>query len=174
MKKFLALCSALCMLFCASISFAAEPVVKTSPTSAKPTVQYAQYQACLAAVRTEVPAKAVLYGYESDGKFDTLYLRDNDSYIEYKGVVENVSHKLTTLLIHGSNIWGSTTIKYTATGIANVIKQNYPDATNIVIETKKDGNNTYYEADFTITKGKVEAKLNPMTGAFGERLITYK
>lgn len=175
MKKLLAITSALSMLVFAGVSFAAEPQqAPAAPAKKVVKVNHATYKASVATARTEVPEQAVLYGFETEKNIDTLKFRDNDAYIEYKAEVDNVLNKLVELEIHGSNIAGSTTIKYTATGIMDIIKKAYPDARNIAIEQKQEGNNFYYEAEFIIDKGEVEAKINPFTGAFAHTEIDFK
>lgn len=175
MKKILAITCALSMLAFAGTSFAAEKqAVSIKPVKTTATAQQATYKASLATARTEVPAEAVLYGFESKNNIDILKFRDNNKYLEYKAEVDTTLNKLVELEIHGSNIVGSTTVRLTPTGVMDIVKQAYPDATNIEIEKKQEGNNFYYEADFDIAKGKVEAKINPFTGAFGHTEIEFK
>lgn len=186
MKKLLALTCAIGMLASVGIASATEvstteatttevQAAQTTQTKKKVyKVPYPTYKASVATARTEVPKEAVLFGYKSEKNIDLLQFRDNDSYIEYKLVIDNVLNKILEMDIHGSNIPGSTTIKYTSTGIMDIVKKAYPDAKNIAIEQKQDGNNFYYEAGFDIKKGKVEAKLNPFTGAFGHTHINFK
>jgi hypothetical protein len=49
----------------------------------------------------------------------------------------------------------------------------YPDARNIVVTMDKEGNNSYYEAEFTTLKFKGELKFNPATGVIFERELDY-
>ncbi|MDO4178697.1 MAG: hypothetical protein Q4D21_05845 [Phascolarctobacterium sp.] len=175
MKKLLSLACALGML--ASVSVVSAADVATAPTQSTKKVSgiaSPTYKSSVATAKTEVPEGAKIFGFETNGNIDTLNFRDNDSYIEYTASVDNISNKLLSLVIHGSNIPGSTTIKYDADGIKEAIKKAYPDATNIEVVSKKDGNNTYYDAAFDIAKGHVTATMNPFTAAFGERKITYK
>lgn len=186
MKKLLALSCAIGMLASVAIASAAEvstteatttevQAAQTTQTKKKVyKVSYPTYKASVATARTEVPKEAVLFGYKSEKNIDLLQFRDNDSYIEYKVKIDNVLNKILEMEIHGSNIAGSTTIKYTSTGIMDIIKKAYPDAKNISIEKKQDGNNFYYEAEFDIAKGEVEAKINPFTGAFAHTEIEFK
>ncbi len=160
MKKFILLVTALAIMAVSAVAMAAP--AKNSQ------------QSVIAAARAEVPAAAVMYGYKEDGDKTVLNFRDNDNYLEYEVEVITATAKVKEVEIKGSNIAGSTTIAKTAEDIKTIILEAYPDAQNIVIETEKEGNNTYYEAKFTTPKyKKVEAKLNPVTGAFAERELEF-
>ena len=70
-------------------------------------------------------------------------------------------------------VLGSTVINKTTDDVKGVLLKTYPDATNIVITTDHDMNNTYYQANFTTKKFKGEAKFNPATGVIIERTLEY-
>ncbi len=158
LKKFILLVTALAVMAVSAVAMAA-------PTQGK-------QQSIIDAARTEVPAAAVMYGYKEDGDKTVLNFRDNDNYLEYEVEVITATAKVKEVEIKGSNIAGSTTIVKTAEDIKAIVLEAYPDAQNIVIETEKEGNNTYYEAKFSTPKyKKVEAKLNPVSGVFAEREV---
>ncbi len=57
--------------------------------------------------------------------------------------------------------------------IERFVMAEYPDARNIVVTMDKEGNNSYYEAEFTTLKFKGELKFNPATGVIFERELDY-
>lgn len=175
MKKILALTCALGMLASVGIASAAE-VSTTSPNQIQKIAKASQptYRASIKTARTEVPKDAVLYVFKTEKNIDTLRFRDNANFTDYEVEVDNVLNKVVELEINGSNIVGSTTVRLNSTDIFNIVKEAYPDAQNIIIEKEQEGNNFYYEADFFIQKGKVELKINPMTGAIAHTEIDFK
>ena len=57
--------------------------------------------------------------------------------------------------------------------IRQIILEAYPDARNIVIKTEKEGNNVHYDVEFVTARYKVDADMNPVTGAFAKRELEY-
>ncbi|MDY6029996.1 MAG: hypothetical protein SPI71_07045 [Acidaminococcaceae bacterium] len=127
----------------------------------------------VAAARVEVGEAPVMYGYkEKDGRA-IINFRDNEAYLEYEVEVVLNTSKVEEMEIKGSNIAGSTTVKLTEADIRELIMRAYPDARMIKISKEREGVNTYYEAEFVTAKYKVEADMNPFTGAFAKREYKY-
>lgn len=158
-KKLLVLLSMLAALAMSAVAFAAP--VKS------------HQQMVIDAARAEVPAAAVFYGYKEEDGEAVLNFRDNDNYLEYEVEVVLATTKVKEVEIKGSNIAGSTMIVKTPEDIRNIILEAYPDARNIVIETEKEGNNVHYDVEFITARYKVEADMNPVTGAFAKRELEY-
>ena len=57
--------------------------------------------------------------------------------------------------------------------IRQIVLEAYPDARNIIIKTEKEGNNVHYDVEFITAIYKVEADMNPVTGAFAKRALEY-
>lgn len=158
-KKLLVLLSMLAALAMSAVAFAA-------PAKS-------HQQMVIDAARAEVPAAAVFYGYKEDDGEAVLNFRDNDNYLEYEVEVVLATDKVKEVEIKGSNIAGSTMMVKTPEDIRNIILEAYPDARNIVIETEKEGNNVHYDVEFITARYKVEADMNPVTGAFAKRELEY-
>lgn len=158
-KKLLVLLSMLAVLAMSAVAFAA-------PAKS-------HQQMVIDAARAEVPAAAVFYGYKEEDGEAVLNFRDNDNYLEYEVEVVLATTKVKEVEIKGSNIAGSTMMVKTPEDIRNIILEAYPDARNIVIETEKEGNNVHYDVEFITARYKVEADMNPVTGAFAKRELEY-
>jgi opacity protein-like surface antigen len=158
-KKLLVLLSMLAALAMSAVAFAA-------PAKS-------HQQMVIDVARAEVPAAAVFYGYREDDGEAVLNFRDNDNYLEYEVEVVLATAKVKEVEIKGSNIAGSTMMVKTPEDIRNIILEAYPDARNIVIETEKEGNNVHYDVEFITARYKVEADMNPVTGAFAKRELEY-
>lgn len=158
-KKLLVLLSMLAALAMSAVAFAA-------PAKS-------HQQMVIDAARAEVPAAAVFYGYKEEDGEAVLNFRDNDNYLEYEVEVVLATAKVKEVEIKGSNIAGSTMMVKTPEDIRNIILEAYPDARNIVIETEKEGNNVHYDVEFITARYKVEADMNPVTGAFAKRELEY-
>lgn len=158
-KKLLVLLSMLAALAMSAVAFAA-------PAKS-------HQQMVIDAARAEVPAAAVFYGYKEEDGEAVLNFRDNDNYLEYEVEVILATTKVKEVEIKGSNIAGSTMMVKTPEDIRNIILEAYPDARNIVIETEKEGNNVHYDVEFITARYKVEADMNPVTGAFAKRELEY-
>ena len=57
--------------------------------------------------------------------------------------------------------------------IRQIVLEAYPDARNIVIKTEIEGYNVLYVVEFISARYKVEADMNPVTGAFAKRELEY-
>lgn len=158
-KKLLVLLSMLAALAMSAVAFAA-------PAKS-------HQQMVIDAARAEVPAAAVFYGYKEEDGEAVLNFRDNDNYLEYEVEVVLATTKVKEVEIKGSNIAGSTMMVKTPEDIRNIILEAYPDARNIVIETEKEGNNVHYDVEFVTARYKVDAEMNPVTGAFAKRELEY-
>ena len=154
-KKLLVLLSMLAALAMSAVAFAA-------PAKS-------HQQMVIDAARAEVPAAAVFYGY----KEAVLNFRDNDNYLEYEVEVVLATTKVKEVEIKGSNIAGSTMMVKTPEDIRQIVLEAYPDARNIVIKTEKEGNNVHYDVEFVTARYKVDADMNPVTGAFAKRELEY-
>ena len=109
---------------------------------------------------------------EEDGEA-VLNFRDNDNYLEYEVEVVLATTKVKEVEIKGSNIAGSTMMVKTPEDIRQIVLEAYPDAKNIVIKTEKEGNNVHYDVEFITARYKVDADMNPVTGAFAKRELEY-
>ena len=159
-KKLLVLLSMLAALAMSAVAFAA-------PAKS-------HQQMVIDAARAEVPAAAaVFYGYKEEDGEAVLNFRDNDNYLEYEVEVVLATTKVKEVEIKGSNIAGSTMMVKTPEDIRQIVLEAYPDARNIVIETEKEGNNVHYDVEFITARYKVEADMNPVTGAFAKRELEY-
>ena len=158
-KKLLVLLSMLVALAMSAVAFAA-------PAKS-------HQQMVIDAARAEVPAAAVFYGYKEEDGEAVLNFRDNDNYLEYEVEVILATTKVKEVEIKGSNIAGSTMMVKTPEDIRQIILEAYPDARNIVIETEKVGNNVHYDVEFITARYKVEADMNPVTGALAKRELEY-
>lgn len=156
-KKLLVLLSMLAALAMSAVAFAAP--VKS------------HQQMVIDAARAEVPAAAVFYGYKEEDGEAVLNFRDNDNYLEYEVEVVLATTKVKEVEIKGSNIAGSTMMVKTPEDIRQIVLEAYPDARNIVIKTEKEG--IHYDVEFITARYKVEADMNPVTGAFAKRELEY-
>ena len=126
------------------------------------------------AARTEVPKAANLLGYNEDGENILVAFQDPATLENYFVKVVRNTSKVKEVKIDGAVfVLGSTVINKTTDDVKGVLLKTYPDATNIVITTDHDMNNTYYQANFTTKKFKGEAKFNPATGVIIERTLEY-
>lgn len=157
-KKLLVLLSMLAALAMSAVAFAA-------PAKS-------HQQMVIDAARAEVPA-AVFYGYKEEDGEAVLNFRDNDNYLEYEVEVVLATTKVKEVEIKGSNIAGSTMMVKTPEDIRQIVLEAYPDARNIVIKTEKEGNNVHYDVEFVTARYKVDADMNPVTGAFAKRELEY-
>lgn len=88
--------------------------------------------------------------------------------------VVTATSKIKEIEVKGATfVKGSTIINKTPNDIKLAVLDTYPDARNIVVSMDKDGNNSYYEAEFTTVKFKGEVKFNPATGVIFERELDY-
>ena len=161
-KKLLVLLSMLAALAMSAVAFAA-------PAKS-------HQQMVIDAARAEVPAAAVFYGYKEEDGEAVLNFRDNDNYLEYEVEVVLATidfEPVSSLEIKGSNIAGSTMMVKTPEDIRQIVLEAYPDARNIIIKTEKEGNNVHYDVEFITARYKVEADMNPVTGAFAKRELEY-
>ena len=133
------------------------------------------YESAAAAAKAEVPPDSILQGVMDDTDTVTFSFFDNNTLRSFEAVVLKSVNKVTELKIGGSNLPGSATITKTPQDIERIVLQEYPDAKNIVIVLKKEGNLSYYEASFETEKYiKADLKVNPVTGAFGSQKLQYK
>ena len=64
--------------------------------------------------------------------------------------VATATSKIKEIEVKGATfVKGSTIINKTPADIERFVMAEYPDARNIVVTMDKEGNNSYYEAEFT-------------------------
>ena len=126
--------------------------------------QLGQSRAAIEVAKAEIPANCNLIGYTTKG---------DESRITYVKVATATS-KIKEIEVKGATfVKGSTIINKTPADIERFVMAEYPDARNIVVTMDKEGNNSYYEAEFTTLKFKGELKFNPATGVIFERELDY-
>ena len=133
------------------------------------------YESAGAAARAEVPPDAIFQGVLDDKDMVTFSFYDNNTLRAYEAVVLKSVNAVQEVKISGSNLPGSTTVTKTPQDIEAIVLKAYPDAKNLEIALKKEGNLSYYEAEFATAKfSKADIKINPVTGAFGSQKLQYK
>ena len=133
------------------------------------------YESGVAAARAEVPPDAVFMGLKDDKDTVLFEFFDNNTLRSYEAVVLKSVNMVQEVKIGGSNNPGSATVTKTSQDIEAIVLQEYPDAKNIEITLKKEGNLSHYEAAFSTAKfSKAQVKLNPVTGAIGSQKLQYK
>lgn len=125
------------------------------------------------AAKTKLPESIVVMGYDEDQDTAIVNFRDPESLLDYEVEVSLETGKVLKMEIDGASIHGSTIITKSFDDIEAIILSEYPDANEIFITTEKDGNNTYYEAEFVTNEFVAEVKMNPVTGAFSEREYVF-
>ncbi|HIU64507.1 MAG TPA: hypothetical protein IAB06_05700 [Candidatus Avacidaminococcus intestinavium] len=124
--------------------------------------------------RVEVPVDASLLGYQQDNDEMKVVFQDPATFEQYFVKVDIAKSKVKEVNIKGAVfVLGSTVVNKTLEDIRAALLSVYPTAKDIVITTKSDMNNIYYEAEFVTEKFKGEAKFNPATGAVIERELYY-
>ena len=181
LKKVIAFLLTLTLMAGMSVStvLAAEIANETPGQNAQPEVRHREvphiYESAAAIARTEIPPDAVFMGLKDDKDTVMFEFFDNNTLRSHEVVVLKSVNKVQEVQIGGSNNPGSATVTKTPQSIEAIVLQEYPDAKNIDIALKKEGNLNYYEAVFATTKfSKAEVKLNPVTGAIGSQKLQYK
>lgn len=162
-----------------STVLAAEKANETLGQNAQPEAQLREvpyvYESGVAAARAEVPPDAVFMGLKDDKDTVMFEFFDNNTLRSYEAVVLKSVNMVQEVQIGGSSNPGSATVTKTSQDIEAIVLQAYPDAKNIEIALKKEGNLNHYEAAFATAKfTKAEVKLNPVTGAIGSQKLQYK
>ena len=133
------------------------------------------YESAGTAARAEVPPDALFQGVMDEKDTITFSFYDNNTLRAYEAVVLKSVNAVQEVKISGSNLPGSTTVTKTPQDIEAIVLKTYPDAKNLDIALKKEGNLSYYEAVFETAKfSRADVKLNPVTGAFGSQKLQYK
>ena len=133
------------------------------------------YESAGAAARAEVPPDALFQGVLDDKDTVTFSFYDNNTLRAYEAVVLKSVNAVQEVKISGSNLPGSATVTKTPQDIEAIVLKAYPDVKNLEIALKKEGNLSYYEAEFATAKfSKADIKINPVTGAFGSQKLQYK
>ena len=128
--------------------------------------QLGQSRAAIEVAKAEIPANCNLIGYTTKGDESRITFQDPDTLEYYYVKVATATSKIKEIEVKGATfVKGST--------IINKTLAEYPDARNIVVTMDKEGNNSYYEAEFTTLKFKGELKFNPATGVIFERELDY-
>ena len=181
LKKVIAFLLMLTFMAGMSVStvLAAENADKTPGQNTQPEAQHREvphiYESAAAVARAEVPPDAVYRGLKDDKDMVKFVFFDNNTLRSYEAVVLKSANTVQEVQIGGSNNPGSATVTKTPQSIEAIVLQEYPDAKNIEITLKKEGNLSHYEAVFATAKfSKAEVKLNPVTGAIGSQKLQYK
>lgn len=133
-----------------------------------------QSKAAIEAAKAEIPASCNMLGFETQEGDSLITFQDPDTLEYYYVKVATATSKVKEIDVKGATfIKGSTIINKTPADIEKFVLAAYPDASNIVVSVDKDGNNSYYEAEFTTVKFKGELKFNPATGVIFERELDY-
>lgn len=160
MKKILVLVFALAvMVFCNVVGAAND---------------FAGSKSMLDAAERIVPVNAEIVSMEEGVETTLLVYVDGETMTYYDLSFNTATLKLEKLRAQSSNIIGSTMMSKTAEDIKTIVLQEYPEAVDLEITTVKDGLNTYYKAAFNMADYRAVLKLNPVTGAIGERVLFYK
>ena len=131
--------------------------------------QLGQSRAAIEVAKAEIPANCTTKGDES-----RITFQDPDTLEYYYVKVATATSKIKEIEVKGATfVKGSTIINKTPADIERFVMAEYPDACNIVVTMDKEGNNSYYEAEFTTLKFKGELKFNPATGVIFERELDY-
>ena len=112
-----------------------------------------------------VPSESILVIYEKN-EDETLITYLNEDLMTYYDFRFDMKAQ-------SSNIIGSTLMVKSESDIKNIVISEYPQAKNLEITTEKTGVNICYKATFTTDKYVCVLKLNPVTGAIGEREFSY-
>lgn len=120
-----------------------------------------------------VPSESLLVIYEKneDETLITYLNEDLMTYYDFRFDIKTAD--LLEMKAQSSNIIGSTLMVKSESDIKNIVISEYPQAKNLEITTEKTGVNICYKATFTTDKYVCVLKLNPVTGAIGEREFSY-
>lgn len=136
--------------------------------------QLGQSREAIEVAKVEIPATCNLLGYTTKDDESLITFQDPDTLEYYYVKVVTATSKIKEIEVKGATfVKGSTIINKTPNDIKLAVLDTYPDARNIVVSMDKDGNNSYYEAEFTTVKFKGEVKFNPATGVIFERELDY-
>ena len=179
LKRIITCLLALSLLAGVQVSFAAEKANAEAGSAAKTERSHYPhaYEKEILAAKSEVPATAEYQGMLTEQETDktaAFSFFDNTTLRAYEVTVIKEINKVKTVKIGGSSIPGSTTVNKTVDDIEEIIRLEYPDAKNISIEQKQEGNLSYYEAQLETQRFTADLKLNPVTGAIGSRVLEYK
>lgn len=123
--------------------------------------------------KQHVPIDSILVIYEKN-EDETLitYLNEEQmTYYDFRFDMETLD--LLDMKAQSSNIIGSTMMEKSEEDIENIVILEYPQAKNLKITTEKTGVNTCYKVTFSTDEYNCVLKLNPVTGAIGEREFSY-
>lgn len=163
LKNLFSVLVAVAILCVGAISFAAPSQLSLS-------------RAAIEAAKVEVPAGLNMLGYkvDRDGQESTITFQDPNTLEYYFVEVELATSKVESVKVNGATfVKGSTIINKSHEDIEKLVLAAYPNARNIVVKLEKEGNNSYYEADFVTDKFEGEVKFNPATGVIFERELDY-
>ena len=177
LKKVISYLLALILMTGMSVStvLAAEKANETPGQNAQLSGLPHVYEGGAAAARAEVPPDAVFMGLRDDTDTVMFAFFDNNTLRSYEAVVLKSANMVQEVQIGGSCNPGSVTVTKTPLDIEAIVLQEYPDAKNLEIALKKEGNLNHYEVAFATAKfSKAEVKLNPATGAICSQRLQYK
>lgn len=135
---------------------------------------FADVKVMLKAAEQVLPSEAEIVSLEEEGETTLLVYVDEATMTYYDLSFNTSTLRLEKLKAQSSNIIGSTMMSKTVEDIGKIVLQEYPEAVDLEIRTVKDGLNTYYKAAFDMAGYRAVLKLNPVTGAIGERELFYK
>lgn len=122
---------------------------------------------------TVLPEQAEIVAIEEiENKIVVTYV-DENKMTYYDLFFDTAERKLEKLHAQSSNIIGSTLMTKSESEIEEIVEAAYPKAVNVEITTEKEGVNSCYVVTFDNEDHTGRIKLNPVTGAIGEREYTY-
>ena len=120
-----------------------------------------------------LPQNTKMISVEEIGDKMIITYVDEEGITYYDLFFDMTERNLEKILSKSSNIIGSTMMKKSVDNIKDIVQEEYPKAINIEITTNREGVNTHYTARFDNDDYIGILKLNPVTGAIGEREYIY-
>lgn len=120
-----------------------------------------------------IPSGSKLIVFNKTAQESQLTYVNEDKMTYYDLWFDLATLHLEKVKAQSSNIIGSTMTGKTEADIKAIILAEYPQAKNIEVTTERDGVNAFYQAAFTTEDYAGVLKLNPVTGAIGERCFDY-
>lgn len=156
------------------VFLAAVMVLCVSGLSLAAPSQVSQSRAAIAAAEAEIPASCNMIGYTEKDGISSIVFQDTDTLEHYYVKVVAATSKVKEIEVKGATfIKGSTIINKTPEEIISFVEAEYLDARDITVKLEKEGNNSYYKAQFKADRFEGEMEFNPATGAIIERSLEY-
>lgn len=130
-------------------------------------------KATLEVARKVVPETAKYKNFKlDDGQYEISFL-DTDK-TKYEVEVSSSANKIVKIEVDRVKRSESTNVVLTQEDIQSLIKEKFPNASNVYITLdNEDGNARKYEVGFTTDVFKAEIDINPETGDFGDEEYNY-